>query len=231
MGDDEERRVRCGECGAVEAESLTTSIPLYREEPLGWIDGWRCRRCRAATAEAMRRRIQLLDADDGADGEHELELLAEFFRARGAPPPLVKGSALKSALVQMIDELAGGLRTLAVPERTLLCSGCIRDFRESQIHVLPAFNDSVEDYVTTFRCQDCFGPTLEQTRARLSVTDDEDPEIGQLAAFFERHVIFIHEHRRGDPGAVVKHILLFMLERMRTGKIVLRIPQTGPVPW
>jgi hypothetical protein len=68
-------------------------------------------------------------------------------------------------------------------ERQIFCSGCLQVFSESLVHVIPYFNSSVTGYVTTYRCEQCWLPSLEETRARLASTQDE-AEIVSAAVFF-----------------------------------------------
>ena len=105
-------------------------------------------------------------------------------------------------------------------ERQVLCSACLEVYPESTIHVIPWFNDSAEAYVTTYRCERCWLPSLADTSARLSDTPDDD-EIASAAEFFERYGYFIHEYRRGDPMETVRQILLHMLGMMERGDIRL----------
>ena len=112
-------------------------------------------------------------------------------------------------------------------ERQVLCSACLQVFPESAIHVIPWFNDSAGGYVTTYRCEGCWLPSLAETRARLSTTQD-DAEIASAAEFFERYGYFIHEYRRGDPMEIVGHILLHMLGMMERGDIRLSIGPSAP---
>ena len=91
---------------------------------------------------------------------------------------------------------------------------------ESHIHVVPGFNETAGGYVTSYRCDDCWLTTLDETAARLATCEDEE-EIASLCIFFERYNIFIFEFRRGDPLPVVRQLLLQTIEMMKTGHIRL----------
>jgi len=81
-------------------------------------------------------------------------------------------------------------------EHQVVCSGCFEVVPESRVWLVPFFNDEVQGYVDTYRCEQCLEVAMEQTRSRLAVTEDA-AEVGSAAAFFERHGVFIHEYRRG----------------------------------
>jgi hypothetical protein len=112
-------------------------------------------------------------------------------------------------------------------ERQVVCSGCLQVFPESLVHVIPHFNDSVAAYVTTYRCGECWIPSLEETRSRLATTQDE-AEIVSAASFFQRHGVHIHEFMRGDPASDVQTILLRLIDLLRSEG--LRIPIGRDIP-
>jgi hypothetical protein len=110
-------------------------------------------------------------------------------------------------------------------DRQIVCSGCLQVFPESLIHVIPHFNSNVGGYVTTYRCERCWLPSLEETRTRLASTEDVT-EIASVAAFFEQHGVILHEFKRGDPAPVVRTMLCRMFDLLQSG--VIRLP-IGPV--
>lgn len=107
-------------------------------------------------------------------------------------------------------------------ERQILCSGCLQVFSESLVHVIPYFNSSVNAYITTYRCDQCWIPALEETRTRLASTQDV-AEIASAGAFFQQHGMHIHEFMRGDPASVVQKILLRMVDLLRSESIRISI--------
>jgi hypothetical protein len=110
-------------------------------------------------------------------------------------------------------------------ERQVMCSACLRVVPEYLIHVIPYYNDDVGRYVTTYRCERCWLPSLHETRTRLERTEDET-EIVSAVQFFERHGVILHEFRRGDPIAVVRMMLVRMIDLLRTEAIR---PVIGPL--
>jgi hypothetical protein len=110
-------------------------------------------------------------------------------------------------------------------ERQVVCSACFQVVTEPLVHVIPAYNADVGRFVTTFRCEQCWLPSLEETRARLEATADE-AEIASVAVFFENHGVLVHEFHRGDPAPVVRKILVQMMDMLRSGTIRLSI---GPL--
>jgi hypothetical protein len=109
--------------------------------------------------------------------------------------------------------------------RQVVCSGCLEVVAEHLIHVIPAYNADVGTFVTTYRCEQCWLPSLEETEARLETTEDE-AEIASAALFFENHGVFVHEFRRGDPVPLLRRILVHMIGMLRSG--ALR-PSIGPL--
>lgn len=108
----------------------------------------------------------------------------------------------------------------ATEERQFACSRCFAIVPESRVHVVPGFNETLGTYVTSYRCDDCWQPTLDETAARLAASDDEE-EIASLCTFLERYGVFVFEFRRGDPLPVVKQILLQTIALMKSGAVRL----------
>ena len=112
-------------------------------------------------------------------------------------------------------------------ERQVVCSACFQVVAEPLVHVIPTYNTDVGRFVTTFRCEQCWLASLEETRARLDAIADE-AEIASVAVFFENHGVFVHEFRRGDPAPVVRRILAQMMDMLRSGTIRLSIGPLAP---
>jgi hypothetical protein len=110
----------------------------------------------------------------------------------------------------------------------MFCSGCFEVVSELRVHVIPFFNADVGGYVTTYRCERCWLPSLDETRARLAKATDE-AEIASAAIFFERHEVFLFEFRRGDRAPVLRGLVLQMLDRLRSGESRLPIGSTRPL--
>ena len=105
-------------------------------------------------------------------------------------------------------------------ERQFACSRCFTIVPESHVHVVPGFNETLGAYVTSYRCENCWLATLEETAARLTTSEDAE-EIASLCVFLERYGVFVFEFRRGDPLPVVKQILLQTIAMMKSGGIRL----------
>jgi hypothetical protein len=115
-------------------------------------------------------------------------------------------------------------------ERQVLCSGCLQVNAESSIHLIPRYNSRAGGYVTTFNCEQCWRPTLEETRGRLMSTEDL-AEIESLARLFHRHGVYLHEFLRDDPIADLRWLLDRMLSMVGDETIKLSIGRTvDPTP-
>lgn len=110
-------------------------------------------------------------------------------------------------------------------ERQVVCSSCLNIFPEALIHVIPHFNGDAGGYVTTYRCEQCWLPSLDETQARLASTEDW-AEIASVCAFFESHGVFLHEFKRGDPFPVVRELTCRTIDLLRSGALRLSI---GPL--
>src|SRR5579862_4697479 len=103
----------------------------------------------------------------------------------------------------------------------VFCSGCCGVFPEQGVHVIPYFNESVADFVTTYRCEACWLSALDDTQRRLESAGLE--ELARMARFFERHNITILDFRRGDAPEALRPVLLQMIELTRRGVLKLNI--------
>jgi hypothetical protein len=112
--------------------------------------------------------------------------------------------------------------------RELICSGCLKVVPEAEGHVLPLFNETVERFVTTYRCETCWPAALAEARAKLAATEDPD-DIASFADVLSGHNVFIHEYMRGDPMPVVKAIGLHMLDMLESGRMRLPIGPDRPL--
>jgi hypothetical protein len=112
-------------------------------------------------------------------------------------------------------------------ERQVMCSGCTAVFPESEVHVIPYFNNDAQGYVTTYRCEQCWIPALARTSVELANTEDE-ALIASAVAFFRRHGVFVHEALRGDPLPAVRAVLVGMIDLVRSEAI--RLPVSTVLP-
>ena len=132
----------------------------------------------------------------------------------------------RQQVLALLRRLAHGA-ALPIVEASALCSDCCRALPASQIRVIPWYNDSANDYVTTFRCSECLPKGLAETRAHLEAGGDR--EVTRLSEFFGRHAVTILEARRGEPATVVRPILLHMLSMLEAGTLTLPIGETVPL--
>ncbi|HZL59753.1 MAG TPA: hypothetical protein VFC38_08625 [Stellaceae bacterium] len=112
-------------------------------------------------------------------------------------------------------------------ERQVVCSACFQVVPESLIRILPHFSDDLSGYVALHRCERCWLPALDETRTRITKTEDW-AEIASLGAFFELHGVFLLEFRRGDPLPVVRALLGRTIELVRSGAIRLSTGALAP---
>lgn len=230
-----ERLVECSTCGVLSPEAQARDIPTHAPEQDSYVDGYYCEAHAAAALERARAHIASLDLeDDERDDMMPLMMLVALLRARGQlaetlPPGAAPGEGMERIRQETLALLArlGAGERLAIVEPTALCSACYRPFLASQVRVIPCYNDSAEDYVTSFRCGECWRSSLGETRARLEAGTDRD--ITQLCEFFARHAIFVHEHRRGDPPEVVRPLVSMILDRIADGDMKLAIGETVPL--
>jgi len=59
-------------------------------------------------------------------------------------------------------------------EPEYMCSRCYKVVSQAHVHVIPWFNDSMGEYVTTFRCDDDWLSSLDETRAHFSGLNSSD---------------------------------------------------------
>ena len=99
-----------------------------------------------------------------------------------------------------------------------MCSSCYKVVSQAHIHVIPWFNDSVGDYVTTFRCDDDWLSSLDETRAHFLASVEHPQERAKFVAFFERHQLSALD---GSDPAALRREGLALLDKIRTKQIVL----------
>lgn len=214
----------CEVCGASVGATELRRVPRRRDD--GVVEAQVCVPCVAAVLDEVRT---LLADDDGADFSDAVMaglVLAVWFRSRGvADAALAKDRApreLLAAVRDLLDELQAGGGKLG---RRALCSACLGVTAERAITVVPAWNDELCDYVTTFRCPGCLADTIAQTRARLADPARPD-EVARVCEFFKRHTIFVHEYLRGDPLDSVRPLALHLLDLVGRRALIIPIGET-----
>ena len=53
---------------------------------------------------------------------------------------------------------------------SLLCSGCRRPCSGDDAHVIPWWNIDRQDFLTTYRCGECWKSALDEARAKIMYT-------------------------------------------------------------
>ena len=99
-----------------------------------------------------------------------------------------------------------------------LCSACYKTVSQAHVHVIPWFNDSTQDYVTAFRCDDDWLTSLDETRkhflANLGHAEDRD----KFVAFFQRHNVV---GLKSSDAAQLKSDGLEILNKLQKTQLVL----------
>jgi len=193
------------------------------------IDGTFCEACWPAALAAVRASIS-----DHADAARPFEavmpavLVRAYLQHRDVavrPPDTLDGlRGIIADALRLLDQIQA---RQGFWWRRAMCSGCGANPRELEITTLPWWNDGAGDYLTTFRCAACLGAAVADTRARLAANGNDD--VARICAMFERHNVFLHEHRRGDPPDVVRPLLEQVLARIETGALVLPIGKTQSI--
>ncbi|MCY1060697.1 hypothetical protein [Nannocystis sp. SCPEA4] len=229
-----DRHVQCSACDVLRLESETHNIPTLDRATSSYVDGYYCDAHVSAALATVRAHIAGLDLeDDERDDMTPLLTLHALVRSRGLmseslPADAVAGEGMervRNEALALLDLLPHTRLPIGGP--SALCSGCYRTVLAAQVRVIPWFNDSVGDFVTTFRCGDCVATSLADTRARLAAGGAR--EISQLAEFFQRHAITILEHRRGDPSETVRPLVERVLEMIERREHLLQIGETVPL--
>ncbi|MDC0668494.1 hypothetical protein [Nannocystis radixulma] len=229
-----DRHVQCSACDVLRPEGETHNIPTLDRATNSYIDGYYCDAHASAALATVRAHIAGLDLeDDERDDMTPLVMLHALVRSRGLmseflPAGTVAGEGMehvRNEALALLDLLPHTRLPIGGP--SALCSGCYRTVLAAQVRVIPWFNDSVAEFVTTFRCGDCVGASLADTRARLAAGGAR--EISQLAEFFQRHAITILEHRRGDPPETVRPLVERVLDMIERREHLLKIGETVPL--
>jgi hypothetical protein len=103
-----------------------------------------------------------------------------------------------------------------------ICSGCVGFFPMKQVHVIPTFNDSISSYVTSFRCDGCWKPSLAETLEHFTGHLQTPANRAAFFDFFKRHGVFVQPQEIEDPAAA-KVIGVNLLHQVETGAIVLNL--------
>ena len=66
-----------------------------------------------------------------------------------------------------------------------MCSDCMSVRPMSDIHVIPWWNQSAQDFVTTYRCGQCWRKSLAETRSLIKNLDLDKRD--KFCQFLDRH--------------------------------------------
>jgi len=101
--------------------------------------------------------------------------------------------------------------------RAYLCSGCLQSFPAASTHLIPSFSTQLDNYVTTFRCENCWLRSLDETQYQLRAETADEAHRRKLVAFFERY---------GIRGLSAENVLglLAILDDLRARRRVLPLP-------
>ena len=78
------------------------------------------------------------------------------------------------------------------PPEGFLCSMCFEQKLFGEMGVLPFWNDTAEAFLTSYRCNACWQPSLDDTRMRLSAPTE---------AARERFLFFLRSHSQNVLAA------------------------------
>lgn len=102
----------------------------------------------------------------------------------------------------------------------LMCSADYRVYPRAEIHVVPTYNQDLQRYVGSYRCNADWKAALSETRARFAAhpTDDEGAMI--LQVFLERGVTQ-DQLRARVAGKPMEKAIPAVLDSLERGELVL----------
>jgi len=80
-----------------------------------------------------------------------------------------------------------------------VCSGCFSEHPQTHIHVLPAWNEHVQDFVTAYRCDKCWTDTLAWTRLKTVML---------TAGTRERFCLFLDRYNCKEAAEIIRQASL-----------------------
>ncbi len=211
----------CERCHEPCDEAATSVLPVPAEGGPDLVPTRLCDACLEPTLDVLRGLVDRSE-HDAAAGALVLKLTA-YLEARG--------SEIAKADRGGLDGLDGTRRALhAILDslgRHVMCSGCFAVVPEGKIRVLPFYNETLEAFVTTYRCAACWPAAMADTRRRVArATDAELVDLGEC---LQRNGITVLEALRGDPAPVVRAMLTATLGLVDQGRLPIRIGRTSPL--
>jgi hypothetical protein len=94
----------------------------------------------------------------------------------------------------------------------MFCSGCFTICSGPSAHVIPWWNDTAEDFLTTFRCERCWLKSLDETFGKITDWDD---------GVREKFCQFLDRHRLADTAREIRAASLPEGSRLAGGFLAL----------
>jgi hypothetical protein len=117
-----------------------------------------------------------------------------------------------------VDPHSKAITSTEAAESMYMCSECFKTVSQAHVHVIPWFNDSLDNYVTTFRCDDHWLSSLDETRAHFLANLEHSEDREKFVAFFERHQL---SGLGAADAAALKRDGLAILDKIRNKQIIL----------
>lgn len=92
---------------------------------------------------------------------------------------------------------------------SLLCSGCRKPCSGDDAHVIPRWNIERQDFLTTYRCGNCWKQALDETRAKIMALDAD--VCTKFCNFLNRHgftdVEIVRQASLAEASAMIGKVL------------------------
>jgi hypothetical protein len=205
----------CERCHEPCDEATTTVLPVPQEGAPGFTSTRLCEACLEPALDVLRALIDRSEHDAAAEAL-VLRLAARLEAAGSGTAGADRGMAgTRRAVHEALDALG----------RQVMCSDCFNVVPERKIRILPHYNETLEAFVTTYRCGACWPAAMKDTRERVArATDAELVDLGEC---LQRNGITVLEALRGDPAPVVRAVLTATLALVDQGKLPIRIGRTS----
>lgn len=109
-------------------------------------------------------------------------------------------------------------RTTSGPD--VLCSACYSIAPSATAHVIPWWNAGAEDFFTTFRCENCWLSSLDETVEKVSTLDDDARK--KFVEFLRRHKVDgLADSAASGSLQTASGLFRVFLDDVRSRKVVL----------